>query len=131
MADPAALDALRGAFATAYALPERAIGEAIAALALVALAWLWLRVRPAAPSRLAWEAEIARGPERGSRSKLAAALLALFLGGLGLHRFYLGRPLSGVVYLVFCWTFVPALIGLVEGLWLLTISERRFAAIYP
>jgi TM2 domain-containing membrane protein YozV len=70
-------------------------------------------------------------PPPNVRSKLAAALLAIFLGCFGVHRFYLGRPISGVVYLVFCWTLIPAVIGFVEGLWLLTISDSRFAARYP
>jgi TM2 domain-containing membrane protein YozV len=65
------------------------------------------------------------------RSKLAAAMLAFFLGGIGLHRFYLGRPLSGVVYLLLCWTGIPLLLGFIEALVLLTMSEERFAALYP
>jgi len=32
----------------------------------------------------------------GGKSKVVAGLLALFLGGLGVHKFYLGRPLGGV-----------------------------------
>ena len=32
-------------------------------------------------------------------NKLIAALLALFLGGLGIHKFYLQRPFQGIVYL--------------------------------
>lgn len=34
------------------------------------------------------------------KSKIAAALLAFFLGGLGIHRFYLGYTKSGVAMLV-------------------------------
>ena len=41
-------------------------------------------------------------------------ILCLFLGGLGLHRVYMGQPGIGAVYAIFCWTFVPTLIGLVE-----------------
>ncbi len=33
------------------------------------------------------------------KSKLAAALLAFFLGGLGIHRFYLGYTTIGIVML--------------------------------
>lgn len=42
-------------------------------------------------------------------------LLALFLGGLGVHHFYMGKVGLGVVYLVFCWTFIPAIIGFIEA----------------
>ena len=41
-------------------------------------------------------------------------LLCLFLGGFGAHRFYLGQTGAGVVYVLFVWTLVPALLALVE-----------------
>ncbi|WP_108818657.1 NINE protein [Pseudovibrio sp. Alg231-02] len=34
------------------------------------------------------------------KSAVVTVILSLFLGGLGLHRFYLGKPLSGAVMLV-------------------------------
>jgi TM2 domain-containing membrane protein YozV len=34
------------------------------------------------------------------KSKTTAAVLAIFLGGLGIHRFYLGKTGSGFVYLI-------------------------------
>ena len=61
------------------------------------------------------------------KNKLAAALLALFLGGLGVHKFYLGKTGMGLVYLLFCWTFIPAIVGFVEGLIYLTESDADFA----
>lgn len=64
------------------------------------------------------------------RSKLAAGLLAIFLGGVGIHKFYLGRTGQGIVYLLFCWTFVPAIIGFVEGIVYLTMSDQAFAQKY-
>jgi TM2 domain-containing membrane protein YozV/ribosomal protein L40E len=64
------------------------------------------------------------------KSKLAAALFALFLGGLGIHKFYLGQVWQGVLYLVFCWTFVPAVIGIIEGIVLLVMTEQNFNAKY-
>jgi len=63
-------------------------------------------------------------------NKTTAALLALFLGGLGLHKFYLGRTGMGLIYLIFCWTLVPALISLVEGIQFLSMSESEFALKY-
>jgi len=60
------------------------------------------------------------------KSKLAAALLAFFLGGLGAHKFYLGRVGQGILYLVFCWTFIPAIIAFVEFIILLTMSNESF-----
>jgi TM2 domain-containing membrane protein YozV len=41
-------------------------------------------------------------------------LLALFLGCFGVHHFYLGRVGLGILYLCFCWTGIPAILGLIE-----------------
>jgi TM2 domain-containing membrane protein YozV/ribosomal protein L40E len=60
------------------------------------------------------------------KSKIAAGLFAIFLGGLGAHKFYLGQIGWGIVYLVLFWTFIPALIGFIEGILLLTMSEEAF-----
>lgn len=64
------------------------------------------------------------------RSKLAAALFALFLGGFGVHKFYLGRVGQGILYLVFVWTFIPTLIGFIEGILYLVMDDAEFAAKY-
>jgi ribosomal protein L40E len=66
----------------------------------------------------------------GEHNKTTAALLALFLGGLGAHKFYLGRTGMGLIYLVFCWTLVPAFISLVEAIQFLSMSESEFAMKY-
>ena len=54
----------------------------------------------------------------------------MLLGGLGIHKFYLGRVWQGILYLVFCWTFIPALVGFIEGIIYLTMSDRDFEAKY-
>ena len=64
------------------------------------------------------------------KNKTTAALLALFLGGLGMHKFYLGKWVWGIVYLLFCWTFIPSLVSLVEAIVLLVQSEDSFQAKY-
>jgi len=64
------------------------------------------------------------------KSRLAAALLALFLGGFGIHKFYLGRVGWGIVYLLFCWTFIPAIVGFIEGILLLVMSDSDFTQKY-
>ena len=62
----------------------------------------------------------------GQKSKTVAAILAILLGGLGIHKFYLRQIGWGIVYLVFCWSYVPAIIGFIEGIILLTMSEEDF-----
>ena len=66
----------------------------------------------------------------GQRSKLVAGLLGVLLGGVGIHKFYLGRVGWGILYLVFCWTLIPAVVGFIEGLIYLVQSEETFAAKY-
>lgn len=48
------------------------------------------------------------------KSRSAALLLTLFLGGVGAHRFYLGQVGLGIFYLAFCWLAIPLLVSLVE-----------------
>ncbi len=60
------------------------------------------------------------------KSKVAAAVLAILFGGIGVHKFYLGRTGAGVLYLLFCWTFIPAVVGFVEGIIYLFMSDDEF-----
>lgn len=62
------------------------------------------------------------------RSK--AIVVALFLGGFGAHKFYLNRPGQGILFAVFFWTFIPALIALVDIIRFLAMGEERFNRIY-
>lgn len=68
-----------------------------------------------------------RSAPQSIRSKTTASLLAIFLGGFGAHQFYLGRSLVGLIYLLLCWTFVPAILGLIQGLNYLSMSDVQFA----
>lgn len=49
------------------------------------------------------------------KSVTTGVLLALFLGGLGIHKFWIGSPGVGVLYLLFCWTFIPAIIAIIDA----------------
>ncbi len=60
------------------------------------------------------------------KNKIVAGLLAIFLGGFGVHKFYLGRTGMGVLYLLFCWTYIPAFIGFIEGIIYLASNDHNF-----
>ncbi len=60
------------------------------------------------------------------KSKTTATVLCFFLGAFGIHRFYLGQTGLGILYLVFCWTFVPAFIALIDFIGFLLMSEEAF-----
>lgn len=62
------------------------------------------------------------------KSKTTAGILAILLGGIGAHKFYLGKSGMGILYLVFCWTYIPGLIGLFEGISYLVKSDEDFHA---
>ncbi len=60
------------------------------------------------------------------KNKTTTALLALFLGGIGVHYFYLGKTTAGIIFLLLCWTYIPALIALVQAIVMFTMSEAQF-----
>jgi TM2 domain-containing membrane protein YozV/ribosomal protein L40E len=64
------------------------------------------------------------------KSRIAAALFALLLGGIGVHKFYLGQVGMGILYVVFCWTFIPSIVGFIEGILLLVMTDETFASKY-
>lgn len=60
------------------------------------------------------------------KNKIAAGLLGIFLGGIGIHKFYMGKVGMGIIYLLFCWTGIPALIGFIEGIIYLCSNDENF-----
>lgn len=64
------------------------------------------------------------------KSKTTAAILAFFLGGFGIHRFYLGQTGKGVLFLLFCWTGIPAIIALIDFIRYLCMNDADFNAKY-
>ncbi|MBQ5330045.1 MAG: TM2 domain-containing protein [Oscillospiraceae bacterium] len=70
------------------------------------------------------------------KNKIAAGILAILLGGLGIHKFYLGYTKAGIIMLlVSLLTFgvgavVMEIIGIVEGVIYLTMNDDQFAATY-
>lgn len=73
-----------------------------------------------------------------SKSKVAAGLLAIFLGGLGIHKFYLGYTTQGIILLLvtlfgaflLIGPVVTGVISLIEGIIYLTKSDEEFYRLY-
>ena len=79
-------------------------------------------------------------PPMDSKSKIAAGLLAIFLGSLGIHKFYLGYSGAGIVMLLVSLlagfvtlglaTAIMSLIALIEGIIYLTKTDEQFYYTY-
>lgn len=69
----------------------------------------------------------------GQKSKLVAVLLAFFLGGIGIHDFYLGYNKNGIIKIVLtvCTGFGGGIWALVDFIRLLTGSLNTDAAGIP
>jgi TM2 domain-containing membrane protein YozV len=77
---------------------------------------------------------LATGMALNSKSRIAAALLAWFLGAIGIHKFYLGKTNAGVIMLI-CgtvgWFLIfpglgVCLIAFIEFIIYLTKSDEQF-----
>lgn len=64
------------------------------------------------------------------KSKVVAGILAILLGGIGVHKFYLGQTGKGVLYLLFCWTYIPSIISFIEGIIILCSNTENFELKY-
>jgi TM2 domain-containing membrane protein YozV len=49
------------------------------------------------------------------KNPTTGVLLSIFLGGLGAHHFYMGNTLTGLGYVLLCWTLLPAIFSLFEA----------------
>lgn len=50
------------------------------------------------------------------KNNLVAGIFALLLGGFGAHKFYNGSWGWGIIYIIFFWTYIPAILSLIEGI---------------
>jgi len=67
----------------------------------------------------------------GREKKIPAGILAILLGGLGIHKFYLGNVTAGIIQIVLSLCFgLGGLIAIIEGIIYLTKSDDQFVAEY-
>lgn len=62
------------------------------------------------------------------KNKMVAGILGILVGGFGIHKFYMGNVMPGVVYLLLCWTGIPSILGLIEGIIYLMDTDEQFQA---
>jgi len=60
------------------------------------------------------------------KSRSTTAVLALLLGGLGIHYFYIGAWGWGLVSILFCWTYIPAIVSFAYGIYYMVMSDTEF-----
>lgn len=60
------------------------------------------------------------------KTKTSAVLLAVVFGFIGIHKFYLGKNASGILYLVFFWTGIPFILSLVDAISYLLMSRTAW-----
>ena len=60
------------------------------------------------------------------KNKSTAAILAVLIGGLGVHQFYLGKTTKGILYLVFFWTGIPAILAFIDFIIIMTMTDEKF-----
>lgn len=56
------------------------------------------------------------------KDKIIAIVLALFLGGFGIHNFYFGETKKGILRLVLCWCGVGSILALIDLIKMITDS---------
>lgn len=64
------------------------------------------------------------------KNKTTAGILHLVLGDIGLGNFYMGKIGLGILDLVFCWTGIPAIVGVIRGIMILVQPKEKFEQKY-
>jgi TM2 domain-containing membrane protein YozV len=80
---------------------------------------------------MAMEEDRGRKPATQESKRVVAGILAILLGALGVHKFYLGYTTAGIIQLVLGFCFgIGWIIGVIEGIIYLTKSDEDFIQTY-
>ena len=58
------------------------------------------------------------------KEKIVAILLAFFVGGFGIHNFYLGETKKGILRLCTCWLFIGGILAFIDFIKMLIGSYK-------
>ncbi len=64
--------------------------------------------------------------EKNRKVAAALALSGVITPVAGLHKFYLGQPVWGIVYLLLSWTPIPRVASAIEACWYLIQDPEQF-----
>lgn len=64
------------------------------------------------------------------KSRGLAIVLAIILGSIGAHRFYLGQIKLGVLYLLLSWTGLSLIVSWIDAIMLILMNESEFQLKY-
>lgn len=64
------------------------------------------------------------------RYKSTTTLLSFFFGAFGFQKFYLGEKNKGTYSILFCWTFIPSLVGLIDFIKYAVMNDAKYNDLY-
>lgn len=64
------------------------------------------------------------------KSRGVAIILAILLGSIGAHRFYLGEIKLGVIYLLLSWTGISFILSIIDIIKLVLMNDSKFQSKY-
>lgn len=64
------------------------------------------------------------------KSRVKAMWLAFLLGTFGAHHFYMGNKTAGVISCVFCWTAIPTIVSIINGIMYARVTDKQFNIMY-
>lgn len=70
------------------------------------------------------------GKKIGADNKMLLGIIALLVGGLGIHNFMMGETKKGILKILLCWTGISSIIALVDAVKIFTdkyeINKEKF-----
>jgi TM2 domain-containing membrane protein YozV len=84
------------------------------------------------PSPMYGGGQVQDWKQLGADKKIVAGILAILVGGFGIHKFVLGYTTEGIIQIVvtFVTCGIGSIVGIIEGIIYLTKSDEEFVRTY-